>query len=46
MNPSIAPVLTLITIALVGVAPAAQAQVERSALPQEIIDCAGESDVM
>ena len=27
-------------------APAAQAQVERSALPQEILDCAGERDVM
>ncbi len=46
MNPRIPPALTLITIALVGVAPVTFAQVERSALPPEILACAGESDVM
>lgn len=46
MNPGIAPVMTLIITALVGVAPAAFAQEEQGALPQEILACAGESDVM
>jgi len=46
MNAKIAPVMILSITALVGAAPDAFAQDDQAALPQEILACAGESDVM